>query len=466
MAAGDGFANLLEADDPTYKPPDEVAPTGSEGGPGSLSEDIATGKQVAAASKVKGFAGFDRPLQAQELMHSGEEAQALQANDARRHTLAEKERASINLGEAAARQDDLRRAEFGTADPLKAAQLKATGVFDADFGERFKADPEGSAAAAARALSILGKGGMQDAPTGPSGPEALTGGRKYSVGTGQHGEPYFTNLSPSELKEEAHQRSALTGESYQPSVTDLHRIPGMQDQPAGAPGTSSTDPADILFQGKLTKVQEIIGQPARDIKQLEAKQDLKNRMIQVGHDQGLDAARSQLVDEMRKNPLLGIAAFKDADNTLLKYGQHTAREIKNKHLDPTLYFPSQKANVVPGTDANPAEQASVTNPGGRLNDTTFQQEQQQHVANQTTQQIDQAAAKEQPTTAQYARGGVKSVAPTQLDPGDPTAGAGPRSDLGILGGLIKEKLKRKQREADARGYDPNAQSDIAKLFGF
>lgn len=393
MAAGDQFTQLLNADDPTYQPPDDVAPAGSQGGDGSLSDYISAGKQVSKVSGEKGFGGFDRPQQAQELIRSGEEAQALLSADSSRHARDEQQRASINAGVAGERQDDQMRAEYGTTDPLKAAQLKATGVLDADFPERFKADPQGSAAAAAKAFAILGRGGMQDAPSGPPAP-----GRTYSVGVGTHGEPYYTNKTEGELASEG---APVQGIGPGPTPSGALTPLNMQDSPTPVSGTESKDPADVLFQGKLDKVQQVLGQPARTAQVLKDTQDFQTKMLALGHEQGADVARQAVTDSLGKDNI-PIKAKQDIDKVLTHFGQYTAKQIKDKHLDPMQYFPYHKTPPAPGTGDDLTQQASVTNPGGRMGDTQFQAQRQQQVAAGTTQQIDEQAGEEQPSAMHYA----------------------------------------------------------------
>lgn len=78
-------------------------------------------------------------------------------------------------------------------------------------------DPRGRAA---RLDSI--RSGMEGPPAG-AGPT-----RSFSVGTGAHGEPYFTNLSRGELHTEHHDRNAIRESGGMapegPPVTDLHPL--------------------------------------------------------------------------------------------------------------------------------------------------------------------------------------------------------------------------------------------------
>ena len=394
MAAGDGFSNLLGMDDQEeaadIKDIPGATPLNRE--PGILEQSTSALKAQKGKATLGGPSGGPDPSSTQ-VMQDADEAAFWQGEDQALTKRRANERAGLTAGVKEQQADDLRRAELGTTDPVKAAQLKATGVFDPDFKARFQADPPGGAAAAAKAYAILGIGGVQDAPTGPPAP-----GRTYSVGVGTHGEPYYTNKTEGELFSEG---APVQNLGPGPTTNDALKALPYQDAPTPVGGTPSRDPADILFQGKLDRLREIVEQPARDAQTVKDTQAFKEKMFTLAQEKGADVAHQAITDFFGKDNL-SVKAKQDVDKLIGHFGQYTAKQIKEKHLDPNQYFPYHKGPITPGAGNDLSQQATVENPGGRMNDTTFQLQRQQQVASQTTQQIDDQSAEEQPTAMHYA----------------------------------------------------------------
>lgn len=430
MPVGNAFASLLDIDD---TPAPKAKPLNKE--PGEL-------EKARAILSAKGErTSFASGIQAKEVHRDAEQAAYWQTEDAK---LTRRRQAEAGAGQDFERQqaqDQHMIAEYGTADPVKAAGVKARGVFDGDLVQRMRLDPLGTKAAVNREVALSGRGGVSDLPDDAPA-------REYSVGKGAHGEPYYTNLSRGELKAEKHQADALRGGQSEPPVTGLKRIPGMRDEASGVTANTQ-DPAQILFQGKLDKAQQIAGTPERDEKHAQTIE----RYFQDIWDKSPDitTAREKLQRDLLHGRLgeKGITPrdVKQLDQTLI----HRAKSITDMAdpgVDRTFYKPWTKGGKHPGKAADLAEPATVLNPGGSMPQGALAKGRESLAVSDQTQYVDETTPREQPRTFQYATGNVPSPQPTPAR--QPTVGASFNNLAGqdVLAGRRKKRTQEEEEQKD------------------
>jgi len=359
-----------------------------------------------------------------------------------------KEQAYLAKVEAEQQAEQERIARFGTADPMTAAKVAATGAFEGDLAQRMAIDPDGTKAAVEQAAAILGRGGASDAPTGePEGPPAP--GRKYSRGVGAHGEPYFTNLTPDELQEERHQTERILGERGDAPVRDLKRIPGMQDQPA-APGgkRAPSTAAEILFEGRLEQARTVTSKPDVEMAQLQKSTELFNELWE---EPSIAKARQKLEDmltggALRKRGVLAKTASA-VDKALVKRAKTVQEFAEDPSIDRMFYKPWHDDDEKPGLAADPSQPATLLNPGGRMPDGDVVQATYEQAQKERARVIEESMPKELPRTAQIAA----------------RKGSATAERLKAKAVESRATRKKKQREEFGFEYEPPS---IAGLFGF
>jgi len=330
-----------------------------------------------------------------------EEAQALAEAEAYRNQVRAKEAAYLAEIKAAQEKREADIAAFGTDDPLLAARVKATEAFEEDLPARMRVDPEGTTAKVKRAEGLLGLGGPQDAPTGE--------GRSYYRGTGPSGEPWFTNLSPSESLEERRSAATMRGVPIQdiPKGKGMERIEGMRDQPTGAPKQPRTLP-EIAFQGKLEAARDVVRQPEIDMKYAQRMASYTNEVLKTMFAEDVTTARQKVEDDLMSGKLLKLGlrpkAAQDVDRLLVNRAKTLQEFAGDPTLDRTFYAPWHKSGKKPGLSADLAEPASILNPGGSISDQAMSEQ----LLTQAKQARDAALegrkpAREMQTTASYTR---------------------------------------------------------------
>jgi hypothetical protein len=302
-----------------------------------------------------------------------------------------------------------------------------------------------------------------------SGQGSKPPGRQYSEGTGAHGERYFTNLSPTELKQEKHAREDISGRKEAPPITGLRAL-GLHDQPGAevAPRTPEQD----LFQGRVNEMQGIAEGPERSFKHLKNADMYLQELLSYGQDQehGAKGARDKLHDDVMSGVLkargLTPRDAYAADQFLTK---HTKEDYyTDPSIDRTLYMPPAGRKSKPGIAEDKAQPATVLNPGGGLTDTDRAAQDHAKVKADRDSYVDDTTPTELPTAFQYAKGTVPSPQPT---PGSPQgrgwrpAGAG-SSEAGfdILAGRKAKREKGKKEYEDYKKSGGKA-SLFMELFG-
>lgn len=340
---------------------------------------------------------------------------------------------------------------FGTDDPMKIAAITAAGGLDeGDIAKRMQVDPAGTRAQVERVIALSGKGGVQDVPDGPP--------RQFSAGTGAGGEPYFTNLSRDELKQEKHTADTIRGSAGKPSVTDLKTFTpgttgGVSSGSEGAVKEQSI--AETLFQGRIDQARAIVTKPDRDEKRAVSVQKYFNEVFDSSPD--IRTARQKVEDdllsgEFKKRGLL-LPDVKFVDATLLKRGK-TTRELGHTGIDRLFFKPWVRAGDKPGEASDLAEPSTVLNPGGSASETTKVQQDNLLATNEHANALETFLPSEQPTMLQYARGEAAKKVKKQA--GTPQVARG-----GKAGGLLSDIHGFLEGEGRA-GYGESGATGVAK----
>jgi hypothetical protein len=361
-------------------------------------------------------------------------------------------------------------AQYGTSDKDKVAQLMSLGVFEKDAGTRYKLDPEGFKTNVGEALKILGRDGVNATPDGEAA-------RKYRVGVGQGGEPYYTNLSNRELHNEQQSRlgtEAHAGES-QHSVYDLKNL-HRRDLPEGSGAAAAEKRAGMsnaeqMFEGNLDRATDRAMKDERDMEHTSKLAEYSDELIQFGHDKGGNKARERIQQELMdgtflKKDFTGKEAI--LLNRMLEKRIRTAKEIHQKRLDPNYYIVDVHKDP---TASDPTQPASFANPGGGVNPQAITTYEHQNADNNMRQVLDIAGNKEQelPRTAQYANG---KKAPKSQRSLVETGGSG-GSLTEDISGFLEGKGRAGYGESGVKGvakdiagfYGPRLPGDIAEAAG-
>lgn len=364
-------------------------------------------------------------------------------------------------------------AQYGTSDPSKIAAIKATGAFGGDLSKMMEIDPVGTAAKVQRAIDLSGHGGMQDLPQDWHPPEVLTGGRQFSRGTGQGGEPYFTNLSPEELQQEHDASEVAKGrnpklDAAEP-VSNLTpftpgRTGGVESGSEGpeAAGYKPQSPEELLFQGKIDQAQAIAGKPERT----EAKEKAVQTYLSDLFDNNPDIRSMR--NQMEKDFMSGDAKAKGLDmkdmrvvDTVLAKRGKTPGELTHPGIDKMFYKPWVAPGAKPGQAADIAEPASLLNPGGGTSTQTQLNQDQMMAKQKAGQGIDATIPTEQTTAYQYAKGKVaKQAGRSQVE----TGGSGEPGMKGTLHDM-SDFLEGKGRAGYGESGPVGMAKDVAAFYG-
>jgi len=444
MALGDMFANMAE-DDP-------MAAVGALAATGK----VAVGDPGGAPSR----------MHAQEAQRALEQAQFQKEQDARRRQQQKAGAAIVSTYEAEKAARDKMVSQYGTDDPELAARIKATGVFDSDLNKQMQLDPEGTPQRVKRAFDMLGIGGAADAPVGPAQPTPTAEGRTYKVGVGAHGEPYYTNLTRTELHQERQDVSGITKEETPPPVTDL-KVLGLRDKPT-APGTAAeeTDPAKILFAGKVAEARMIAERPQREAEHGVKLLNIQKELFDLGKREGADVARQEVVDRLMRGEFRSPQEAARLDANLARHAFPTLALADKMQTDP-LAMPLTKAGKKPGVAGDKGEPSTVLNPLGGKTDEQYYAEELARTKGDNEAYITNTTPAEQPRTFAYATGRVPSPATTPV----PTRGAPSvtATSQDLAERTLEERRKKRAREAAKTAeyaLPGGAMDPLQEIFGF
>lgn len=364
-------------------------------------------------------------------------------------------------------------AQWGTTDPQKIAAIKATGAFGPDLAKMMEIDPEGTAARVQRAIDLSGHGGM-GLPEGWHPPEATTPPeRQFSRGVGQHGEPYFTNLSPEELQQEQDTTNVVKG--LNPKLDAAEPVSNLQPFTPGetgrvsdsapdgpeAAGFAKQSPEELLFQGRIDQARAIAEKPERT----EAKEKALQGYISDLFNNNPDI--HSMRDKMEQDFNSGTAKAKGLDmkdmrivENVLRTRGKTPMEMTHPGIDKTFYKP-WVAPAKPGAPSDQAEPASVVNPGGGTSQQTQVNQLHMLASQKASQNIDSSLPSETQTAYQYAKGKVaREAGPSQVE----TGGRGEPGAKGVLHD-VSDFLEGKGRAGYGESGPVGMAKDIAGFYG-
>lgn len=294
-------------------------------------------------------------------------------------------------------------AKFGTTDQDKIAALRATGILDNDFNNRIQMDPEGARAAYDRAAAITGLNEVQKAA------EAIPD--TFLKGTGPHGEPFYTNRSLGELKEEERQRAALQGRAPQKPISNP-RVIHPEQLPGGTISAGPSGPmarARQAFEGKMANLEGMVTRTERNTARAVARDKYIDEVLlhaATKSDAGsaLERVKSDLETGVLKKMGLGVADAAAASQAITQRAK-TPNELATAapYLPLTELIPWKRPKDA-GELSDPTQPSSVVNPKGgpSIMDRAEARLEQARVARDQT--ISDSLEKELPRTAQYARG--------------------------------------------------------------
>lgn len=313
------------------------------------------------------------------------------------------------------REDEDKKARYGTTNREEILAREATGALVPDFAQRAQIDPQWAKAAAAR-LSGLVAHEQSNKDAG--------GEREFSAGTGAHGEPYFTNLSRDELKKEHHDRVDLQRSTGTPvesaPVTNLHRLSLGDEGEAGATGNGEgigeTDPAALLFSQRLDKVSSIAGAPGRRDKHAQVVEKIGEKLQDFKKFPSAEEALGAL-HGMRQSGRLGrmgvtLPEEQNLERAIVHFAKSNAAFDENPDLDRTMFRPWTRAGDKPGMRADKAEPATILNPGGSMPEEDMVEARKQKTMADHASALTEEEPKELPRTYQYATRRTPSPRPT------------------------------------------------------